>query len=71
MDGDAFFVRDLTKIVEWDDEKIKRLAILAESVMDSPDLTVFALDTLVARGCVGEDVIDAYIDSLPAQQLRN
>jgi len=70
VDGDAFFVRDLTKIGEWSDEKVKRLAVLADGVMDSPDLAVFALDALAARGCVGADVIDAYIDSLPSQRLR-
>ena len=70
VDGDAFFVRDLTQIGAWSDETIKRLAILADGVMDSPDLAIFALDHLVMRGVLGSDVVERYIEAIPADRRR-
>ncbi|TCO74005.1 FkbM family methyltransferase [Rhodovulum euryhalinum] len=70
VDGDAFFVRDLRGAGEWSDEALKRLAILADGVMDCPDLALFALDLLETRGCIGGTVIDDYLTALPAARLR-
>ena len=70
VDGDAFFVRDLRTIGQWDTEAIKRLAILADSVLDCPDLAIFALGNLVARNIVDDALIDEYIDQIPISRRR-
>lgn len=70
VDGDAFFVRDLRGISTWSDEAVKRLAVLADAVMDCPDLAVFALEVLVGRNVVAEAVVDAYVGGLPQARRR-
>lgn len=64
-------MRDLRGIAEWSDGAVKRLAILADGVMDCPDLAVFLLDHLVARGVIGVEVIGAYLDNIPPVRRRD
>lgn len=70
VDGDAFFVRDLRKIDSWDTDMLRTLAVLADSVVGNPDLTVFALEKLVDRGAVKPQLIEDYIGSLPPEWTR-
>jgi FkbM family methyltransferase len=68
VDGDAFFIRDLRGVASWSDEAVKRLAILADAVIDSPDLALFALDVLVRRGLILSDVVEVYLSRVPAER---
>lgn len=61
VDGDAWYLRDLTKIEDWSDAQVFRLALLAEGVMDNPNLVVLCLDRLVERGRVTQGAVDAYV----------
>lgn len=70
VDGDAFYVRDLTRPDLIDDDQLFRLALLAEGVMQSRGLAVFCLDTLAARGAIGRDAAEDYLRALPAESRR-
>ena len=70
VDGDAFFVRDLRGIAGWSDEAVKRLALLADAVMDCPDLACFALEELVRRQVVADGIVDTYLGWLPRNRRR-
>lgn len=71
VDGDAFYIRDLTKVAQMSDAQLFRLAILADAVMKSPNVVLFCLDTLAARGVVGPDTATSYLGLLPAAWLRD
>ncbi len=70
MDGDAFYVRDLTRADAMSDAQIWRLAVLADGVIGSPNLVVFALDTLSERKAAPGDAAETYLGLLPAAMLR-
>jgi len=70
VDGDAFYVRDLTTIAAWSESQILRLALLAHSVVASPALVLFCLEALAARGVVPEGIADEYLGLVPANWLR-
>ncbi len=70
VDGDALYIRDLTHVGALSDIQIFRLALLAESVIDSPNLVAFCLDTLVSRGRLKPDAVGGYLEILPAEMLR-
>lgn len=70
VDGDAFFVRDLRNIEDYSDDQLRKLAVVADAVMATYDLALFALDTLRGRGVIDEAGIDAYIDLLPDEVKR-
>lgn len=70
VDGDAFFVRDLRKIDSYSDDQLRKLAVVADAVMGTFDLALFALDTLRMRGLVDEAGIEGYIDMLPDEVKR-
>mgnify|MGYP001765687541 CR=1 FL=1 len=70
VDGDAFYLRDLTGIADWSVEQVQRLAVLAEAVVDSPNLCAFCLDQLVARKVLTADAVQGYFAKLPLQMMR-
>jgi len=49
VDGDAFYVRDLTRPEALTTPQLFRLALLAEGVVASPNLVLFCLDTLLCE----------------------
>ena len=65
VDGDAFFVRDLTGIADWTDRQIWALALLGEVVVRSPSLVLLCLDALAERGAASGEVTEAYLAALP------
>ena len=69
-DGDAVLVRGLVDLSGLETEALKHLAILADAVLLTQDLTVRAMMELMARGQVGEDQIHAYMDLLPNADPR-
>ncbi len=70
VDGDAFFVRDLTRAAGMSDTQLWRLALLAEAVVRSPSLVLFCLETLVARGRADGDLPERYLGLSPAKWRR-
>jgi len=70
IDGDAYFVRDLTHAETMTDAQVWRLAMLAEGVMMNPSLALFCLDLLAERSVVLPAFVDGYMSKLPADVLR-
>lgn len=70
VDGDALYIRDLTRPDGIDDDQLFRLALLADGVMQSPGLAVFCLDTLAARGRLDEADVADYLALLPPAMRR-
>lgn len=62
VDGDAVYIRDIRFVDNLDDRKIILLALFANSVFDSPDLTAKCLDILVGRGVVKRNVVAKYAE---------
>ncbi|VDC30562.1 FkbM family methyltransferase [Pseudogemmobacter humi] len=65
VDGDAVYIRDLTKIAAFADDQIAHLALLAAAVFQSHSLVLHLLDELVRRGRVAGDLPAAYVDAMP------
>ncbi|RBW55938.1 FkbM family methyltransferase [Ruegeria sp. A3M17] len=63
-DGDAVFIRKLMKLEELDSEKVKHLAILADSVFESFDITTLSLSVLVDRREITMQAANGYVDRL-------
>lgn len=70
VDGDAIFVRDLRNMATFDDESLKKLAVLADAVIDNADLTISVLELLEDRGAVPATLIPDYLSLLPASRRR-
>jgi FkbM family methyltransferase len=66
LDGDAVYIRDISKIEGFSDAQVMHLAVLASAVFESHSLTLFCLDHLVARRAVPANLPALYVDSLPA-----
>lgn len=66
LDGDAWFVRDLTTIADWQAAQVWKLALLAEAVVGSPGLVVYCLDALAERGAVPAEAAEGYLALLAA-----
>lgn len=60
LDGDAVFVRGLMGFRDFEDEALKRLAMLADAVFGSADLALACVSALVERGAVDEAEAQAY-----------
>ena len=71
VDADAFFVRDLRGIANMSGEQVSRLSLLADSIMDAPDLCLFCLDTLRTRVLVTAEDIAGYEALLPDKMMRS
>ncbi|MEX0284168.1 MAG: FkbM family methyltransferase [Paracoccaceae bacterium] len=62
IDGDAVFIRNLLSLNTLTSEQLKHLAILAESVIQSHDLSLVAVEELVTRRDVPDDTLEGYRD---------
>lgn len=71
VDGDAFFIRDLRNIDSYSDETLCKLAIIADSIVENADLTLFTLEKLEARGVVANGTAQEYFTLLPDNRLRS
>lgn len=65
IDGDAVYLRHPGKIEAYTDDQLMHLALLASSVFQSHSVALFALDELISRGCISEDLPERYVDALP------
>lgn len=65
IDGDAVYIRDLSRMAEADDELVVHLALLAAIVFNSQSLAVHCLDELVRRDLVAPELPARYADALP------
>ncbi|MDG3041971.1 FkbM family methyltransferase [Roseicyclus marinus] len=65
IDGDAVFIRNFLEDKNYSDEQLKHLAICADSVFESYDLSLRCINTLVDRGRVGAEKVENYVDLLP------
>lgn len=59
-DGDAIFIRDLLKLHQIESEKLKHLALLADSVFGSSTLVLKALSILKERGDIDSNTGNRY-----------
>lgn len=65
VDGDVAFLRGLLTLGALSSEQLKHMAMLADGVIDSQDVTVACLAQLVDRGVTPRDEVEAYLDRLP------
>ncbi len=70
VDGDALYIRDLTRLDAVSNDQLYRLAILAEGVMQSPSLALFCLEELARREAVTDSAVEEYVALLPAEWRR-
>ena len=68
VDGDAVFIRDLRYPDKISNEQLCYLAILADCVFESLDVTLRCLDLLVGRGVVADAAAQAYLAMVPGQK---
>ena len=54
----------------YTDEHLKKLAIIGDAIMGLFDVTLYALDILMERSVITEDVINRYFSNIPKQRLR-
>jgi FkbM family methyltransferase len=66
VDGDAFYLRDLSDLTRITDNQLRRLAMLADQVMEDAGVVLFCLDALEARRAIGRGMAARYRDALPA-----
>ncbi|MCO5127792.1 MAG: FkbM family methyltransferase [Rhodobacteraceae bacterium] len=66
LDGDAVYIRDITRPDSISSDQLRNLVLFADSVFKSFDLAVFCMDRLVERGDVDASVPARYFDMLPA-----
>lgn len=67
IDGDAVYVRDITRPERFADEDLTHLALMAAGVFDSHSMVLFCLDELVRRGAADSGLPARYVDALPAE----
>ncbi|NKX45276.1 FkbM family methyltransferase [Roseicyclus persicicus] len=65
VDGDVVFLRGLLELGKLSTEELKHMALLADAVFDSQDVTVACLAQLVERSGLPREGVDAYLDRLP------
>lgn len=70
VDGDAFYIRDLSRPGLLSDTQLFRLALLADAVLKSPNVALWCLDLLVARGRVPAEGVAGYLALLPSSWRR-
>ena len=66
IDGDAVYIKDISKIDSFSNAQLMHLSVLASAVFESHSLTLFCLDHLAARGAVPAHLPARYVDALPA-----
>ena len=67
IDGDAVYLRDISRPEDYSDEQLVHLAILASSVFESHSLVLFCLDELARRKVVDATLPSDYVDVLPVE----
>lgn len=67
LDGDAVFLRSLRQPDLLDDEALKHMAILCDSVIESFDVVARCLDLLIARDAIDPVMAATYVAWLPKQ----
>lgn len=70
VDGDAFFVRDLRDVSAYGEDQLIKLTLIADSIIDNPDLVLFALQQLELRGLVEPKSGEKYLETLPQSARR-
>jgi len=70
IDGDAVFIRDLRAPDEVDAQKLAHLALLADAVFESYDLSLHCIDLLAGRRKVPDTLAADYVNYLPAEVRR-
>ena len=70
IDGDAVFVRALMVLETLEVDALKRLALLADGVFESVDLTLHILHILDRRGALPDRALDSYVAALPEHMKR-
>ncbi len=71
LDGDAVFVRDLRDPKVVSNSQLKTLALLADAVFESYDLTLHCLDQLITRRELSPETVNQYVDLLPSDLRRD
>ena len=67
IDGDAVYLRDISRPEDYSHEQLVHLAILASAVFESHSLVLFCLDELARRKIVDAELSSDYVDVLPAE----
>lgn len=70
VDGDAVFLRDLSRPDEIPTETLKHLALLCDGVIQSFDFTLRCLDLLIGRGAIDEEATRGYVAALVEMETR-
>lgn len=70
IDGDAVYIRDPALVAGMSDAQLRYLAILADTVCGSFDLTFWCLGQLAARGAIDATLAERYSALLP-DNLKN
>ena len=65
VDGDAIYLRDLSRAELMSDDQLFRMAILAVGAFESATAAVHCLDLLAERGRVSAADADAFVNLLP------
>lgn len=65
VDGDAIYVRDITRPDRMADDQLARLAVLSNAIFDSHTLCLVCLDELVRRDRIDPATPAQYVDALP------
>jgi FkbM family methyltransferase len=66
VDGDAYYLRDLSDLSKISDTQLFRLALLADQVMEDAALVLFCLDALEERRSIGRQSAARFAAALPA-----
>lgn len=69
LDGDAVYIRNLEDPEALSDDQLKVMALAADSVFGSYDLTAHCLTILSKRAAIHRSVVRKYIDRVPADWL--
>ncbi|WP_375281616.1 FkbM family methyltransferase [Pseudooctadecabacter sp.] len=69
LDGDAVYIRNLETAEDVTDDQVKILALLADCVTKSYDLTLHCLDILVQRDVLPDTVLEGYLARLPSDLM--
>lgn len=67
IDGDAVYIKDVTKLETFTNEQLALLALSGDGVFFSFDLVLLLLDELVRRGSYTDADIDTYVNMLPSE----
>ena len=70
IDGDAVFIKDLRNPDAVSDQQLGHLALLADAVFGSYDLSLRCIDMLAGRGKVATILAAQYVEYLPTEVTR-